>query len=167
MRNTLHSDYQTHESDRFEVQLTLYFENNEKPTKEHNKRTWRCYKPTRPDVDNIAKFYLDAGNGILWCDDDQVVKLSVTKQFDDVPRTIIKVIQERPRNVMQDEAIMGIFSKQDARTLDLFLQQFKDALAQHDYEPSENSIYEVLSLLKEYTLGIGKKIQKIEKELTR
>lgn len=32
------------------------------------------YKPTRPDLDNLIKFVLDAGNGILWEDDKQVVK---------------------------------------------------------------------------------------------
>ncbi len=33
----------------------------------------------RGDVDNIAKGILDAGNGILWVDDSQIMALSITK----------------------------------------------------------------------------------------
>lgn len=38
-------------------------------------------KSTRPDVDNIAKFYLDALNGVLFVDDAQVVKLVASKRY--------------------------------------------------------------------------------------
>jgi Holliday junction resolvase RusA-like endonuclease len=38
-------------------------------------------KMSRPDVDNIAKFYLDALNGVLFEDDAQVVKLVASKRF--------------------------------------------------------------------------------------
>lgn len=35
----------------------------------------------KPDLDNVAKLYLDALNGILWVDDAQIVKLIVLKQY--------------------------------------------------------------------------------------
>ena len=35
----------------------------------------------RGDVDNYAKGVLDAMNGVLWDDDDQIVKLTVSKRF--------------------------------------------------------------------------------------
>lgn len=35
----------------------------------------------RGDVDNYAKSVLDALNGVLWDDDDQILKLTVTKRF--------------------------------------------------------------------------------------
>lgn len=37
------------------------------------------WRPKKPDADNIAKLVLDAGNGIWWSDDNQVVKLEVSK----------------------------------------------------------------------------------------
>ena len=38
---------------------------------------------TRTDVDNLAKFVLDALNGVLYADDRQVASLTVTKVYDD------------------------------------------------------------------------------------
>lgn len=42
-------------------------------------RALRRYRPSRPDGDNVGKAVLDAGNGILWHDDAQVVVLHVVK----------------------------------------------------------------------------------------
>src|SRR5271167_4271367 len=36
---------------------------------------WGFHRPTRCDIDNILKFYLDCGNGILWKDDRLIVKV--------------------------------------------------------------------------------------------
>lgn len=35
----------------------------------------------RPDIDNLAKLVLDAGNGVLWEDDSQVCHLDVRKVY--------------------------------------------------------------------------------------
>lgn len=40
-----------------------------------------AWRPSRPDVDNLSKSVLDAGNGVLWHDDDQVVRLVVEKRY--------------------------------------------------------------------------------------
>ena len=37
------------------------------------------WKTTKPDLDNILKAVMDAGNGILWEDDSQVVTISASK----------------------------------------------------------------------------------------
>jgi len=39
------------------------------------------YKVSRPDADNVAKFYLDCMNGILYKDDAQVVSLHCEKRY--------------------------------------------------------------------------------------
>lgn len=39
----------------------------------------RRWKDTRPDIENIAKAALDAGNGVLWNDDGQVARLLIHK----------------------------------------------------------------------------------------
>lgn len=39
----------------------------------------------KPDLDNLAKGILDCGNGVLWIDDAQLVRLSLEKQYGDKP----------------------------------------------------------------------------------
>ena len=52
-------------------------------------------RPIRPDIDNLAKFVLDALNGLLYTDDRQVVKLLVYKLLDNQGecegRTVVEV----------------------------------------------------------------------------
>lgn len=45
----------------------------------------------RPDIDNLAKFVLDVGNGILWTDDCHVCVLEARKIYGREPRTEILV----------------------------------------------------------------------------
>jgi len=48
------------------------------------------------DADNLAKLYLDAGNGVLWDDDSQVVELIVWRvrgAQDEPARTIVHVVE--------------------------------------------------------------------------
>ena len=40
---------------------------------------------TRPDLDNVVKAIFDGCNGVLWCDDAQVVGLSVRKRYAATP----------------------------------------------------------------------------------
>jgi len=41
----------------------------------------RALPTKRPDLDNLLKGFLDAGNGILWLDDAQIVSLTVDKRY--------------------------------------------------------------------------------------
>lgn len=51
-------------------------------------------RPTgKPDLDNIAKLYCDALNGIVWKDDSQIVNMQLTKRYGPEPKTIITVRQ--------------------------------------------------------------------------
>ncbi len=54
------------------VAIVIFYCKRAKTTK----RTW-----PRGDVDNYAKALLDAGNGRLYVDDDQIVHLTVTKLY--------------------------------------------------------------------------------------
>lgn len=45
----------------------------------------------KPDVDNLAKTYLDCGTGIFWHDDKQIISLKVSKKYSDDPKTIIRI----------------------------------------------------------------------------
>lgn len=49
-------------------------------------------KPTKkPDVDNVAKIILDSITGIVYQDDKQIVKLSVSKVYSETPRVEVKI----------------------------------------------------------------------------
>jgi Holliday junction resolvase RusA-like endonuclease len=52
-------------------------------------------KPTKkPDIDNIAKCFLDAMNGIVYLDDTQVVSLHVTKVYGTIGQVEVIVREE-------------------------------------------------------------------------
>lgn len=40
--------------------------------------------PSKPDIDNLVKFFLDAFNGILWADDALVAEVCAKKVYSDV-----------------------------------------------------------------------------------
>lgn len=49
---------------------------------------------TKPDIDNYEKLVLDALNGIVYEDDNQVVSLSSKKRYSDNPHTTVCVREE-------------------------------------------------------------------------
>lgn len=51
------------------------------------------YKRTKPDLDNLLKTVLDAGNGKLWKDDNQIVEIRTFKKYESIPRTAL-IIEE-------------------------------------------------------------------------
>lgn len=53
-------------------------------------------KPAKkPDCDNIVKIVCDALNGIAYKDDAQIVLAQVAKEYDDEPRTFIRLWEVR------------------------------------------------------------------------
>ena len=52
--------------------------------------------PKKPDIDNVAKLYLDAMNGIVYKDDVQVVKLRVSKRYNTDSGVDVLVREELP-----------------------------------------------------------------------
>lgn len=60
--------------------------------KERVLRLSGAHRPTvKPDTDNYIKSTLDALNGLLWSDDNQIVDLSASKFYSDSPRVEIEV----------------------------------------------------------------------------
>lgn len=58
-----------------------------------NAKLWGIGKHTsKPDLDNLEKFYLDCLTGIIFDDDSRVVRLESIKIYSDKPRTVIKIM---------------------------------------------------------------------------
>ncbi|PTH23154.1 RusA family crossover junction endodeoxyribonuclease [Staphylococcus auricularis] len=49
------------------------------------------YKETKPDIDNLIKTVLDAGNNHLWKDDKQIVDIRSFKQYGEEAKIIMKL----------------------------------------------------------------------------
>lgn len=45
----------------------------------------------KPDLDNLVKFVLDCGNGLLWKDDKMINQIMSKKIYDEEPKTIIHI----------------------------------------------------------------------------
>jgi len=68
------------------------------PQSYSKKRTEACLsgleKPCKkPDIDNIAKTYLDAMNGVIFKDDTQVIDLHVKKVYSAAPGVDVMVME--------------------------------------------------------------------------
>ena len=71
------------------IKLTLWFAFDTKNKKlwgkdaEEGQEPWtnREYKATRPDVDNIAKLFIDCMNGLYFKDDAQICELRLIKTY--------------------------------------------------------------------------------------
>jgi Holliday junction resolvase RusA-like endonuclease len=63
-------------SEPIKVSIEFLFKRTKSAKKEE--RTWKSVKP---DIDNLAKLYLDSGNGILWEDDNIICELHLKKMM--------------------------------------------------------------------------------------
>ena len=68
------------------------------PQSYSKKRTEACLSGLeqpckKPDIDNIAKTYLDGMNGVVFLDDTQVVDLNVKKVYSAVPGVDVMVME--------------------------------------------------------------------------
>lgn len=51
------------------------------------------WKTSRPDADNLSKLIKDALNTVAWRDDAQVCSLHVWKQYADVARVVVRIVE--------------------------------------------------------------------------
>lgn len=61
-----------------------------------HKKKKEAYHTKKPDLDNLIKMPLDAGNGILWVDDKQIVSIDAIKIYGEEPRTVLTIEEINP-----------------------------------------------------------------------
>ena len=60
--------------------------------KKHQQMLDHEIRPTKKvDIDNLVKCFLDAGNGVIYHDDVQVVDLQVRRFYSDKPRVVVTI----------------------------------------------------------------------------
>ena len=59
--------------------------------KQQQARAMALMPITKPDLSNIAKAAEDPLNNVVWGDDSQIVRLSMSKAYSDEPRLVIMV----------------------------------------------------------------------------
>lgn len=95
------------DADYFEVVMEFHVPVPESTAKSTRNRMFWYGEPTvKPDIDNLVKFYLDAGNQVLWPDDKKIIDLRATKVYSENPSTIIIVTGKK--HMVLDEKIQGI-----------------------------------------------------------
>src|SRR5260370_25947818 len=73
---------------QFEMPIPESFSTKKINSLEHKNHT------KKPDLDNLLKFYMDCGNGILWKDDSQIYSIDAFKVFSKNPQTVIRIHEE-------------------------------------------------------------------------
>lgn len=121
----------------------------------------------KPDLDNLAKFYLDCMNGIVYKDDCQIKNLFLKKRYSKNPRTVIE-IKEMKKNYMNtlDKKIISNFSPTE---LIEFLEDTKNLIEEYEkYDEIKESNYEdsaifreILSTTSAFLVGFSNKYAKI------
>lgn len=103
-----------------------------------NAKLWGFEQPIqKPDVDNLLKFYLDCGNGILWHDDSQIISCTGVKKFSKNPRTEIEIMPFKEIKLHpKAEGIMKIFGPDELKE---FLRDVWKITALHPSQVDEIS----------------------------
>lgn len=65
----------------------------------------RPHPTVPPDLDKLLRAVMDAGTGVIWLDDAQVVKVSCTKSYSDTPGVDIGI---RPIGLFEDTPSLGL-----------------------------------------------------------
>lgn len=93
---------------------------------------WLPISTKKPDIDNLAKFYLDAANGVIWKDDCQIISLKIKKIYSDRPATIIKVDFEEMLTDENANEILEIVSPEEFSDICTILKEFQEYYADGD-----------------------------------
>lgn len=158
----------------FEVSYTFLFSTKQfESIAQKNAKLWD-FTPhnTKPDVDNLVKFYSDCANGILWKDDAQVSVCNSKKLFDENPRTEMVIMCKRNLNINSE--IENVFRVFGPNKLKDFLNDVKIF---NDYDSSRIEVYHdsnqrnnsqdflssIATHLNNFAINYGDELKKISK----
>lgn len=105
-------------SQLFEVDFWFYLpvSSSDSVTKK-NSKFWGFEQPnSKPDYDNLEKFYLDCANGVFWPDDSMIIDAHAHKRYSENPRVEI-TIKTRQGMKMHEKAekVVKVFSPNELK----------------------------------------------------
>lgn len=152
----------------FEVELYFHLPISEKATpRSNNAKLWGIQLPnTKPDYDNLEKFYLDCANGILWPDDRMIVTAHAYKFYSENPRLEVNIMKKTGLNLTKTaEDIILNFSPSELRN---FINDFKsiaslnpDCFDESFIQIHPENIELIAELIREFSIKHGSIIKKI------
>lgn len=116
--------------------------------------SWQAFEHiTKPDCDNLEKFYLDCMSGIVYEDDKRIYRLSTLKRYDEIPRTAIRIMVPEQSVLKKAREILALFPSGELMDFAMDLEVIADCLDEefltHKEEAKEN-----LQLEAAYSLSI-------------
>jgi Holliday junction resolvase RusA-like endonuclease len=154
----------------FSVQFIFFLPINQSDSVvTRNKKLWGITRAsTKPDYDNLEKFYLDCANGILWDDDSKVIQGKALKLYSEQPRTEIVVKHVEDIRVSKNvENVLTQFTPSEFKEFQHYAKEIA-AIDQPDMECIEDAtlqdwIISTAILLNEFAINFAPKLTKISK----
>lgn len=133
-----------------------------------NLKLWGLqHHTTKPDIDNLAKFYLDCSNGILWPDDKIINHLYLKKVYSKIPATEIFIMPQNENSFSENtKKILSCLSPSELHNLLIDAKKLGSLLDTdiNLFDLSE-SMDQVTTKIADFVTEHGKKITKISKKL--
>lgn len=107
-----------------------------------NTLMWGLSKTKKPDLDNLAKYYLDAGNGVLWEDDSQITSLELNKCYSNNPRTVIMVDEQMDSLDDQAKDILSLVSPEKFQNIIYLLSLYRQCVQEGEKCPRGNPAFD-------------------------
>jgi Holliday junction resolvase RusA-like endonuclease len=120
--------------DCFYVRISFYITPPESwPQSKKNASYWNLIPcNTKPDLDNLEKFYLDCLNQIVFSDDAKVIHLSSFKTYSYKSQTVIEVTEKSNMNL--NPKVEGILKLVNPQHLFQFLNDIKELMNLYEYD---------------------------------
>ena len=116
-------------------------------------RWGRIYPTSKPDVDNLEKFYLDAANELLWKDDAAVVSMRSKKIYSDQPLTEMIIMPMNPNTPVMAQEILQCISPSEVAKLAAGFENVLECLMESDIVASAETLGK---LTTEYSQKLNK-----------
>jgi Holliday junction resolvase RusA-like endonuclease len=153
------------------VEIFFYFEPGKSLSKlERNKLLWQSWHSFKPDNTNLAKFYEDALNEILWDDDCKIVFLSLKKKYSEKPFTKINIMAKKKLEFYGNNEILTQISPTELRELSnackimgtVNIENIEDFLGDFDEKgsPAANAIIDFVKNNSQLISKLAKQIEK-------
>ena len=135
-----------------------------------NLKAWGMKHNSSKDLDNMIKFYLDCGNGVLWKDDKQIIKIIAERKFSSIPKTVIKIEELSEIVGGYSMSILNLFSQEEmeqfilqARSLPEFSMEKWDDMSSHEKEIFQQcSSKKILDFCEKWIDKIKKVVKKVK-----